>query len=109
MLDIPVLLNQGRPIQVNIAWLQTRCWVERGIYRATNQPYIHLIDRQRKVLCSATVPVIGCVLDTNQCLIRDESESFGIKKTLVDAGIVELTGETYTLDSSTFYVARIME
>ena len=95
MYDTPVLLNGGTPIRVTTKYFDERCWIERGIYPATKQPYIALIDRNRYLLMKATVAVTGYTLEPNHCFIKNYSENEGIEAPLVKAGVIKLTGEYY--------------
>lgn len=101
----PVLLNKGNKIRLSTKYLHDcSCYLERGVYPATGQSYLILLDQRRNVIMKVTVAIPNYTLEPNCCFIKNYSENKGIEKALIKAGVIKLTGES----CQGFNVARII-
>lgn len=103
-INIPVLLNKGNKIRIQTPYLSGTFYLERGVYPATGQPYLVVLDQRRSIIMKATSAIVGYTLDHDCCFIKNYSENIGIEEALIRAGVIKLTGESY----NGFNVAKII-
>ena len=93
-----------RPIEF-CGW---KCRIHFTRYK-NGRPAIHLISLQGEPVATATINLPEAELFEGEILIKDYSENTGIKKLLIDAGILEETGKQVAWGYSTFPICRLTE